>query len=120
MLPVPLSLLFLAIRGVPLPPTVEWFVVLELAADENAMLIDAGTTAMIHLALDGAMTGSLHNPDRMAIQLRVMESNIQRALNAALRRWRESAQFLLPPGWHVVRGEVLTAAEFKREVECGE
>jgi hypothetical protein len=53
----------------------------------------------------------------LAILLRVMESDIARAFTAALQRWRQSAQSFLPRGWHVVRGEILTAAEFEREAE---
>jgi hypothetical protein len=101
----------------PSLPSVEWFVVLELAADENAALMDRGTAASIRRALEGAMTGALHSPDRIAVQLRVMESDVDRAFTAALQRWRESAQSLLPNEWRVVRGEILTAAEFEREVE---
>lgn len=117
-LAAPVALMFLTFRGVPSLRPVEWFVVLELAADENAALIDRGTAASIRRALEGAMTGALHSPDRFAIQLRVMESSIERAFTAALQRWRESAQSLLPREWHVVRAEILTAAEFEREVEC--
>jgi hypothetical protein len=110
--------MFLTFRGAPSPAAVEWFVVLELAADENAELIDRGTAAMIRRALAGVITGSLHSPDRLAVQLRVMENDIERAFTAALQRWRKSAQSLLPRGWQVVSGEILTAAEFQRQVEC--
>lgn len=37
-----IALMFLTFRGAPSPPPVEWFVMLELAADEDAMLIDTG------------------------------------------------------------------------------
>jgi hypothetical protein len=110
--------MFLTFCGVPSPAPVEWFVMLELAADEDAMLLDRGTTALIGRALGGAMTGSLHSPGRLAIQLRVMESDIERAFAAGLRQWRESAHSLLPSGWHVVRGETVTAAEFERELDA--
>jgi hypothetical protein len=110
--------MFLTFPGVPSPAPVEWFVMLELAADEDAMLLDRGTSALIGRALEGAMTGSLHSSGRVAIQLRVMESDIDRAFAAALRQWQESAHSLLPSGWHVVRGEILTAAEFERELDA--
>jgi hypothetical protein len=113
-----LALMFLAFRGVPSPAPGEWFVILELAADEDAMLIDRGTTALIGRALEGAMTGVLYSPGRLAIQLRVMESDIDKAFTAGLRRWRQSAHSLLPSGWHVVRCETLTADEFEREFDC--
>lgn len=96
---------------------VEWFVMLELVADEDAMLIDRGTASAIRQSLEGAITGALHSPDRLAVQLRVMESDIERAFTAALQRWRRSAQPLMPRGWHVVRGEIVTAAEFERDLD---
>jgi hypothetical protein len=110
--------MLLTFGGVPSPPPVEWFVMLEVAADEDAMLIDTGTTVLIRRALEGTMIGALHSPGRLAIQLRVMETDIDRAFGAGLQRWRESAHSLLPSGWHVVRGEILTPSEFESDLDC--
>lgn len=97
----------------------EWVVLLEAAADDRATLVDIGTVRAV-LRLMGDDTGvGLHCPERIALQVRVRGTDAATALSTAMSRWQAAAVALVPPGWGVVRAEVLTPDEFTRDCEAG-
>jgi hypothetical protein len=113
--PLSLGRMVLNLSGVPSSPHVEWVVLLEAAADANAMLIDRGTIDAMVRTLEDDSAVALHSADRLAIQLKILESDMETAFAAAMRRWRRAARPLIPRGWSLVRGEIVTREEFDRE-----
>jgi hypothetical protein len=99
--------------------TKEWIVLLESAPADQASLVDIGTLlAMLEAMGDEAGLG-LHCADRLGVQFRERAVDSAMALSAILERWQAAAVRLLPPGWDVVRAEVLTPDEFARDCETG-
>lgn len=96
----------------------EWVVLLEATAIGDATLLDVGTVRAV-LELMGDRAGvALHSPERVAVQVRLRAHDPAMALSTAMSRWQVAAA-RLPPGWEVVRAEVLTAEEFERDFEAG-
>jgi hypothetical protein len=97
----------------------KWIVLLEAAGDDDSTFLDVGTVRAM-LALMGDRGGiGLHCRERMAVQVRVGGADPGMALSRAMSRWRAAAVRLIPPGWDLVRAEVLTPDEFTRECESG-
>ena len=94
-----------------------WIILLEAAPDGDASLVDIGTVGAILRAMGDEGSVALHAPDRVAVQVPVQAADVALALCEALARWRARAAESLPAGWHVVRAEVLTPEEFRRD--CG-
>ena len=97
----------------------EWVVLLEAAADGDATFIDIGTLWAILKRMGDATGIGLHCPDRIAVQVRVRGIDPAMTLVTAMSRWHASAVSLLPRGWDLVRAEVLTLDEFKRDCAAG-
>ena len=96
-----------------------WIILLEAAPDGDATLVDIGTVGAILRAMGDEDRIALHAPDRVAVQVPVQAADVALALCQALARWRAAAAQSLPAGWHVVRAEVLTPEEFRRDCELG-
>ena len=93
-----------------------WIVLLEAAPDGGASLLDIGTLRVILRAMGDEDGVALHAADRVAVQVHVEAPDVAVALCTALARWRTVAASV-PPGWDVVRGEVLTPEEFARDAK---
>lgn len=94
-----------------------WIILVEAAPNGDASFVDIGTVRAILRALADRGGIALHAPDRIAVQVPVEAADAALALSDALARWRVAAAASLPAGWKVVRAEVLTADEFKRDCE---
>ena len=92
-----------------------WVVLLEAAPNGDASFLDIGTARVILRAMGDEDGVVLHAPDRVALQVRVRAADVAVALAEALTRWRSAAGTSVPPGWDVVRAEVLTPDEFERD-----
>ena len=95
-----------------------WVVLLE-AASNGGSLGDMGAVRAILKAMRDADGVALHAPDRIAVQVQVQAADVALALGAALGSWHAAAPDSAPTGWHVVRAEVLTPEEFKKDCELG-
>ena len=95
-----------------------WIVLLEAAPDGNASLVDVGTVRVMLEAMGDEEGVALHAADRVALQVHMPAADAGVALAAALAQWRRAAE-AAPAGWDVVRAEVLTLDEFKRDCERG-
>ncbi len=95
----------------------DWIVLLEAAPNGGASLLDIGTLRVILRAMGDEDGVALHAADRVAVQVHVEAPDVAVALCRALARWRTVAAASVPPGWDVVRGEVLTPEEFARDGE---
>ncbi len=96
-----------------------WIILLEAAPDGDASLVDIGTVGAILRAMGEEGGVALHAADRVAVQVPVQAADVALALGEALARWRATAAESLPRGWQVVRAEVLTPEEFRRDCERG-
>ena len=96
-----------------------WIVLLEAVANTEASLVDIGTARAILVAMGDEDGVGLHGADRIAVQVRVDATDPAMALCSTLARWQPAAGRLLPPGWDVVRAEVLTPEELKYDCEVG-
>jgi hypothetical protein len=94
-----------------------WVVILEAAPAVEASLIDIGTVRAVLRAMGDEDGVALHAADRMAVQVRIDGGDVALALSAALARWERLARKCVPPGWDVVRAEVLTPDELQKEFE---
>jgi hypothetical protein len=63
---------------------------------------------------------ALQCPGRVALHVRLLAPGPVVALATALTRWRTTARTVGPTGWQVVRAEVLTDDEFKRDLQAGQ
>jgi hypothetical protein len=101
---------------VPSPATeTEWVVLLEAACPPDAAVLDKATAQEVVRALDDRSTRVLHHRERLAVQQHVMERDMERAFGLVLRRWQKAVQPLIPDGWFLVRGEIVTREEFDAE-----
>ncbi|MDQ3897008.1 MAG: hypothetical protein M3326_07135 [Actinomycetota bacterium] len=96
-----------------------WIVLLEAASEGDASRFDPGTVRAIVREMGDADGVALRAPHRIAVQVQIQADDVACALGSALARWRAAASESAPPGWHVVRAEVLTPEEFKRDCELG-
>ncbi len=94
-----------------------WIILVEAAPNERAAVADGGTMRAILRDMGCDDGVALHAPDRIAVQVQVEAADVALALCDALARWRTAAAESVPQGWHVVRAEVLTLEEFRRECE---
>ncbi len=94
-----------------------WVVLLEAAPNGEASLLDIGTARVILRSMGDKDGVVLHAPDRVALQLKVRADDVALALGVALTGWRTAAATSVPAGWDVVRAEVLSPEEFKRDCE---
>lgn len=101
---------------VPSPAGTEWVVLLEAACPEDAAFLDRATAQEVVRALDDRSTRVLHHRERLAVQLNVMERDMAQAFEFVLRRWQQAVQPLIPEGWFLVRGEIVTREEFDAEL----
>jgi hypothetical protein len=95
----------------------EWVVLLESASHDDAPLIDIATVHAVLGALGDEEAVALHGGDRVSVQVRQRAADPAIALSRILDRWRDTAVPLMPAGWDVVRAEVLTPDEFRRDCE---
>jgi hypothetical protein len=108
------SRMLLGIGDIPPSPPRQWVVILEAAAVASAVLIDSSATETMLRALGDGSTVALHSPDRIALQLNIVESDVEKAFYAAIQRWRRATQPVLPRGWSLVRCEIVTREELDR------
>ena len=62
----------------------------------------------------------LHCSDRVALQVSASARDVAEALSGVLDRWRAAASMMGLPSWEVIRAEVLTPAEFRRDCEVNQ
>jgi hypothetical protein len=95
-----------------------WVVLLEAAPATDAVVVDVRAVRAILVAMGDLGGVGLHCPDRIAVQVRLSAADPAMALAAALARWQPAAVHLVQAGWSVVRVEVLTPEEFRRDCEA--
>ncbi len=96
----------------------EWVVLLEAAGDAAAGPIDRSDVERLHGALGpGAHGGALHSPNRYALQVTAAGASPVAALLDVVARWSNALSHLQLPAWDLVRTEVFTPEELKRELE---
>lgn len=100
--------------------TSEWIVVVEAAKNGSAATIDGAILSRLIEAVRDMRPVALHSADRYAIQLAVTAVKPTEALASALERWSDAVSSLAAPAWDIVRGEVMTSAEFSLELELEE
>jgi diguanylate cyclase (GGDEF)-like protein len=93
-----------------------WVVLLEAATDGSEITrLDVET--LLEAVRPGPSGGALYDRDRYAIQLEAAGSNPAEALFGALCRWADAVRHLRLPASEIVRTEVLTPEELKRELQ---
>lgn len=98
--------------------SVRWVVLLEAAREPADGPIGAGDLARLHDALEpGPYGGSLHNPDRYALQVTAPGAGPLDALSEVVARWADAVRRLGLPAWDLVRTEVFTPEELEREFD---
>lgn len=96
-----------------------WVVLLEAMATAEGRPFDKETGRALLSAIGSEDMAGLHCPDRVALQVSVSAVDMAEALSGVLSRWRTAAARLALQGWDVVRAEVLTPEEFRRDCEAG-
>jgi hypothetical protein len=96
--------------------TARWVVVLEVAA-EGEERVGLVTVEALMQAVRDCRPAVLFSEDRYAFQLWVDTEGPAEALLTAVSRWREATRLLDVGGYELVRAEVLTPAEFARDIE---
>ena len=98
--------------------SVRWVVLLEAAREPACGPIGAGDLGRLHDALEpGPYGGSLHSPDRYALQVTARGAGPLDALSDVVGRWADAVRRLGLPAWDLVRTEVFTPEELEREFE---
>jgi diguanylate cyclase (GGDEF)-like protein len=103
-------------RGICKTVGERWVVLLEAATDGSEITrLDVET--LLEAVRPGPSGGALYDRDRYAIQLEAAGSNPAEALFGALCRWADAVRHLRLPASEIVRTEVLTPEELKRELQ---
>lgn len=97
-----------------------WIVLLEAVSDGDGSPVDMATVKAILVGMGHEDAVGLHASARLAVQVRVDAADVAAALSEALARWRSAAAGLARAGWLIVRAEVLTPEEFRRDFEANE
>lgn len=99
----------------------QWVVLLEAACDAAPGPIDADDLQRLHELLGpGRCGGALHSPDRYALQVTATGAGPVDALLDVVARWADGVRRLGLPAWKLVRTEVFTPEDLKREFESAE
>ena len=99
--------------------TTRWVVVLEVAKHGEGRVSLAAVEALMQAVRDCRPT-ALYSADRYAFQLWIDADGPAEALLTGLSRWREATRVLGVPEYELARAEILTPAEFARDLENAE
>ena len=93
-----------------------WVVVIEVTARDSSRLSIEQVRCLMELMAEKNPT-TLYSPDRYALQVVVSAVSAEQALSMALAAWQEAQESLEITGWQLARTEVITRAEFERELD---
>ena len=99
-----------------------WMVVLEATAEEGASSFDVELHQRLLEIISGAEPDApepvaLVTEGRHAVQIAVTAEDLTWAMSSAALRWRNALRAIGIGGWKLVRAEVATWEEFRRENE---
>jgi len=98
----------------------EWIVLLEAADTEGSAAIGLDALQRLMGLFSGDQPAGLFNAHRYALQVSVRAEHAADALVGAVGRWRQAVHELELPEWTLCRTEVMTRAEFDRELRLAD
>lgn len=95
-----------------------WVVLLEVeGGGAGGGMSRADAAALLAALQPGPYGTGLYSHDRYAVQVTVRAAGPIEALSSVLTRWNEAVRRMGLPPWRIVRTEVLTVAEFERDLD---
>lgn len=94
----------------------DWEILLEAADDRGCSTLAPADLRRLMAAWSGVVPTTLYSPNRYALQVTVRAADPPTALGMAMSLWTDALVRASLPAWELVRAEVLTPGELKREL----